>query len=99
MIKQLTFLTISILIAAQPVMVSASINDRYRSNFESVIKPISKHAQNNQFRSKHAVMRMVEQQYNAEVLKIRLDRQAQIYRVRILQANGKVKSISVNALK
>ncbi|MCH2191616.1 MAG: hypothetical protein MK188_11890 [Gammaproteobacteria bacterium] len=48
-------------------------------------------------RSKSEVVREVKQRYNAEVLKISLNKQRATYQVRILLPNGRVKQISVNA--
>ena len=58
---------------------------------------IYQRAEKNEFRSKSDVMREVKRRYDARVLKISLNEQRGIYRVRILMPSGKVRNITVNA--
>ena len=57
------------------------------------------YAQNSsrQFRSEGEVVREVKRNYQAKVLKIRLNEKRGVYLVRVLLPSGKVKSITVNA--
>ncbi len=52
---------------------------------------------NSQLRSRSEVVREVKRQYNAEVLKIRLNQQRTAYKVRILMPSGRVREVSVSA--
>ncbi|MEO0367708.1 MAG: hypothetical protein AAF197_02865 [Pseudomonadota bacterium] len=54
-------------------------------------------AQAQKFKSRRQVIKEVERKYDATVLKIRLDKEDQVYKVRILQSNGRVKNITVSA--
>jgi len=48
-------------------------------------------------RSRSDVIQEVKRQYNAEVLKISLNERKQVYRVRVLMPNGKVRNLRINA--
>jgi hypothetical protein len=48
-------------------------------------------------RSRSDVIHEVKTRYNAEVLKITLDERQQLYRVRVLMPNGKVRNLQVSA--
>lgn len=48
-------------------------------------------------RSRSDVMQEVKRRYNAEVLKISLDERQQVYRVRVLMPNGKVRNLTISA--
>ncbi len=48
-------------------------------------------------RSRSDVIQEVKRKYNAEVLKISLDERQQVYRVRVLMPNGKVRNLQINA--
>jgi len=48
-------------------------------------------------RSRSDVIQEVKRKYNAEVLKISLDERQQVYRVRVLMPNGKVRNLRINA--
>jgi len=54
-------------------------------------------SQTDRIRSRRDVMREVKQRYNAEVLRINLNKQRMVYEVRVLMPNGKVKNITVSA--
>lgn len=54
-------------------------------------------SQSGEFRSRREVIDQIEREYDAKVLKISLDRRAGVYEVRILQANGRVRDITVSA--
>lgn len=49
------------------------------------------------WRSKAEVMREAKRRYDARVLKITLNEKREIYRVRLLMPNGKVRVVSVSA--
>ena len=53
--------------------------------------------ENANLRSRSDVMQEVKRRYNAEVLKITLDQRQQIYRVRVLMPNGKVRNLQISA--
>ncbi len=48
-------------------------------------------------KSRSDVIAEVKRRYNAEVLKISLDERQQVYRVRVLMKNGKVRNLQVSA--
>jgi uncharacterized membrane protein YkoI len=48
-------------------------------------------------RSRSDVIQEVKRRYNAEVLKISLDENKQVYRVRVLMPNGKVRNLQISA--
>lgn len=48
-------------------------------------------------RSRSDVIQEVKQRYNAEILKISLDDRKQVYRVRVLMPNGKVRNLQISA--
>jgi uncharacterized membrane protein YkoI len=48
-------------------------------------------------RSRSDVMQEVKRRYNAEILKISLDERQQVYRVRVLMPNGKVRNLTISA--
>jgi uncharacterized membrane protein YkoI len=48
-------------------------------------------------RSRSEVVQEVKRRYNAEVLKISLDKSQQVYRVRVLMPGGKVRNLQVSA--
>jgi uncharacterized membrane protein YkoI len=48
-------------------------------------------------RSRSDVMQEVKRRYNAEVVKISLDERRQVYRVRVLMPNGKVRNLTISA--
>ena len=48
-------------------------------------------------RSRSDVIQEVKQRYNAEVLKVTLDERQQMYRVRVLMPNGKVRNLKISA--
>ncbi len=52
-----------------------------------------------QVRSRSEVVREVKRRYNAEVLKVTLNKSRTAYKVRILMPNGRVREISVSARK
>ena len=49
------------------------------------------------FRSKSEVVQSLKRQYNAKVLKISLNEQRAVYRVRLLMPSGKIRDIQVSA--
>ncbi len=48
-------------------------------------------------RSRSDVMQEVKRTYKAEILKISLDESKQVYRVRVLMPNGKVRNLEISA--
>lgn len=48
-------------------------------------------------RSRSDVIQEIKRRYNAEVLKISLDERQQVYRVRVLMPNGKVRNLKISA--
>lgn len=78
--------------------------DQDRSEFTSVLQPIRQiqaQSQRNSssLRSKSEVMQEVKSRYNGQVVKISLNDRTQMYSVRVLLPNGKVKNLSVSARK
>lgn len=65
---------------------------------DSVLMPLlrSQNAQSD-YRSRSEVMREVKRRYDAKVLKISLNKQREVYNVRLLMPNGKVRNIQVSA--
>jgi uncharacterized membrane protein YkoI len=57
------------------------------------------HTQNERdnLRSRSDVIQEVKRRYDAEVLKISLDERTQVYRVRVLMPNGKVRDLKISA--
>ncbi|MFT6005191.1 MAG: hypothetical protein ACI9SX_000147 [Pseudoalteromonas tetraodonis] len=68
------------------------------SQLGNVLTPL-RHSQNQKakLRSRGDVMQEVKRRYDAKVLKITLNKQRQIYNVRVLMPNGKVRNIQVSA--
>ncbi len=52
-----------------------------------------------EIRSKSEVVREIKQRYNANVLKISLNSKGTAYNVRVLMPNGRVRQITVSALR
>jgi len=48
-------------------------------------------------RSRSDVIQEVKRRYNAEILKVSLDERKQMYRVRVLMPNGKVRNLQISA--
>ena len=48
-------------------------------------------------RSRSDVVKEVKRRYNAEILKISLDERQQVYKVRVLMPNGKVRNLRISA--
>ncbi|NND83176.1 MAG: hypothetical protein HKN50_12175 [Gammaproteobacteria bacterium] len=78
-------------------------NSQHRSQgANSVLTPL-RHAQKandskrQNFRSRSEVVAEVKRRYDARVLKISLNRKREIYNVRILMPNGKVRNLQVSA--
>lgn len=55
--------------------------------------------QDRQYKSRREIIEEVERTYRAKVLKVDLDRDAGVYEVRILQADGRVRTIRIAASK
>ena len=67
-------------------------NEEIWSSYES--EPV----QSGNLRSRREVIQEVKRRYNnAEVLKITLDERRQVYKVRILMPNGKVRNLTIDA--
>lgn len=70
----------------------------------TVLKPL-RHAQSGEksdrrrLRSRNEVVREVKRRYDAEVLRISLNKNRSAYKVRILLRNGKVRNLQVPAYK
>ncbi len=60
-------------------------------------KNLLRKVQAQQFKSRREVIEEVERTYQAKVLKVSLDRNAGVYEVRILHADGRVRTIHVSA--
>jgi len=75
---------------------------RNRSSSNSVLRP-SRRAQadtsSQSLRTKSEVMQEVKKQYNGMVLKMSLNQSAEMYSVRVLLPSGKIKNISVSAVR
>lgn len=97
------FVCMALFIAGLGFSGSASAQTPYGNSISRVPQAGSWVAQNEEskpdYRSKAEVMRDVKRRYDARVLKITLNRQRDIYRVRVLMPNGKVRNITVSALK
>lgn len=53
--------------------------------------------QNAEWKSRGEVMSEIKRRYEAKILKIRLDQAREVYVVRLLMRNGKVKTVKVSA--
>ena len=94
------------LTAKSEVSINAPIIEEqsYSSNISSVLIPIRQaqaqpQKNNSGLRSKNEVMQEVKSRYNGQVVKISLNDRTQMYSVRVLLPNGKVKNLSVSAKK
>ncbi|RBP50845.1 PepSY domain-containing protein [Arenicella xantha] len=54
-------------------------------------------AQSNGIRSRSEVVQEVKDRYNAKVLRIQLNKDRSVYKVRVLMPNGKVRDLSIRA--
>ena len=96
-------LVLSIFMLAQPV--SAALTIKTTANTSSLISPLQLDAQrvsvvrvqSSEYKSRREVIADVERSYNAKVLKISLNRSAEVYVVRILEPGGRVRTIRVPA--
>lgn len=77
---------------------ASNLRHQDQRQLDSILTPLLR-SQNQQvtYRSRSDVMREVKRRYDAKVLKISLNRQREIYNVRLLMPNGKVRSIQVSA--
>lgn len=77
-----------------------SIRQSSEQLLETVVQP-RRLAQNkrSELRSRSEVVEEVKRRYNARVLRISLNRQQEIYDVRVLMPNGKVKNIKMSATR
>jgi uncharacterized membrane protein YkoI len=64
---------------------------------ENHYERFTQEVQQSALRSRSEVIQQVKREYNAEVLKITLDERRQVYRVRVLMPNGKVRKLTINA--
>lgn len=100
------FLLVSLLLFSSIIATSAWA----RSSHESVTKfshgqslnyrPVTDYwlaDSDRDFRTKADVMREIKTRYDARVLKISLNKKREVYQVRLLMPNGKVRNITVNA--
>lgn len=82
----------------------------FENDFESVVQrstPTSLHyhgfshgfaqSQKAEFKSRSEIMSQVKRRYDAKILKISLNKAREVYVVRLLMPNGKVKTIQVSA--
>lgn len=78
--------------------VNGSERQQSSGEWQSVVRPL-RWVQNDKsnFRSKSDVVREVKSRYGARVLKISLNKQREIYNVRILMPGGKIRNIKVSA--
>lgn len=53
--------------------------------------------QNDKLRSRGDVIREIKRRHNCEILKVSLDERKQLYRVRVLMPNGKVRNLKISA--
>ena len=75
-----------------------SLRHQSSSGLERVLAPLM-HSQNRQseFRNRSEVMQEVKRRYDAKVLKISLNKQREVYNVRVLMPSGKVRNIQISA--
>jgi len=76
--------------------------DQAQHRYESQAEPLQlrqySQRHSGDLRSRSDVVREVKRRYpNSEILRIKLDRQAMVYRVRVYLSDGVVKVVSVNA--
>ncbi len=89
-------------LAGSPKNEDSLINGFSSSNKPNVASPRVLAQQRNSsdssgLRSKSEVVREVKRKYDAEVLKISLNSSGNLYRVRILMPNGRIRDVSVSA--
>jgi uncharacterized membrane protein YkoI len=75
-----------------------SLRQQSSGQLSNILTPL-RHSQNQKanLRSRNDVMQEVKRRYDAKVLKITLNKQREIYNVRVLMPNGKVRNIQVSA--
>ena len=91
--------TSSLSFGSSIVAQDALINDRLNKpvTFDNHWVQSDANRASGQLRSRSEVVREIKRQYNAEVLKIKLNQQGSAYTVRILMPNGRVRQITVSA--
>jgi len=55
------------------------------------------YAQNGNVRSRSEIIREVKNRYDAEILRISYDKKREVYKVRVLMPNGKVRNLTISA--
>lgn len=70
-----------------------------QSYTQSYTQSYAQNRANKDIRSKSDVVREVKQRYNADVLKISLNSKGTAYKVRVLMPDGRVRQITVSALR
>lgn len=109
--RRLQSISLVLLVLCLLVPSSATANSAYGEPYrsirqsgeqllETVLQP-RRLAQNkrSELRSRSEVVEEVKRRYNARVLRISLNRQQEIYDVRVLMPNGKVKNIKMSATR
>lgn len=109
--NMLVVITLQFAMAGLSVAVASNIEERKSALILNAIHPDQLHRTSNSqavarqlsqsrrggLKSRSQVIEEVKRRYDAEILKISLDERQQVYRVRVLMKNGKVRNLQISA--
>lgn len=102
---QLALLVLAVCFGASNAL-AVSLDQKFKQNSNALISDTNsylsqRYSQNSQdqLRSRAEIVGEVKQRYNGKVLKVTLNQQKTMYRVRVYMPNGKVRNLQINARK